>query len=253
MLRTLGAGLRAVIAAPLFVFYTIWQSARARLILAIDSKRGQDRTDQVARNWTKRFLRIPPITLTVEGLDNIEPGEQYIIVSNHLSNFDIPVTVQALSPLRTRFISKQEIAKVPLFGKAAEGVGVVMIDRAAIRSNHEELNAAIKQSLDNGNSILVFAEGTRSRTGEMQDFRRGAARIALATGVDILPIVINGTYQINPPGSPLVYPGEATVRVLPPISIEDYSAQDVPRLTDELRKLIGEHFDELRAAADHQS
>jgi 1-acyl-sn-glycerol-3-phosphate acyltransferase len=252
MLRTLGAGLRTFLAAPVFIIYTIIESAVARWILRTDKENALERTERLAQRWTRRFMSIPPISLSVEGLDNVEPGEQYIVVSNHLSNFDIPVTVRAM-PFRTRFIAKHEIGKVPLFGKAAEGVGVVMIDRDSVRSNHEALNQAIKQSLDDGNSILVFAEGTRSRTGEMQEFRRGAARIALATGMDILPIVVHGTFEVNPPGSPVVYPGEVTVRILPPISIDGYTAQDVRALTDEVRSTILQNFEEMAAAKQHQS
>jgi 1-acyl-sn-glycerol-3-phosphate acyltransferase len=252
MLRTLGAAVRSFVAAPLFILYTIVESARANHAARTDPEHAADRINEIAQRWTRRFLSIPPITLTVQGLENVEADEQYIVVSNHLSNFDIPVTVRALPP-RTRFISKQEIAKIPLFGDAAVNAGVVMIDREATRSNHQALNDAIKKNLGLGYSILVFAEGTRSRTGEMQEFRRGAARIALATGVDILPIVIHGTYEVNPPGSPVVYPGEVTVRILPPIAVEGMTTPDVPALTDKIRAQISANYDEMHSAAQHQS
>lgn len=253
MLRTLGAGLRTFLAAPAFVVYTLIESANVNRAAKRDPVTAPDRIDVIARRWTKRFIDIPPITLNVEGLENVDPNEQYIVVSNHLSNFDIPVTVRAL-PIRTRFISKQEISKFPLFGDAAVNAGVVMIDRKATRSNHAALNRAITESLGQGHSILVFAEGTRSRTGEMQEFRRGAARIALATGVDLLPIVIHGTYEVNPPGSPVVYPGDVTVRILPPISVEGMATSDVPALTKEVRRQIAENYaDMAAAAAPHQS
>lgn len=252
MLRTLGAAVRSFVAAPVFILYTILESARANRIARTDPEHAQDRIEEIAQRWTRRFMDIPPITLTVEGLENAERGEQYIVVSNHLSNFDIPITIQAM-PFRTRFISKQEIGRIPLFGKAARNTGVVMIDREATRSNHAALNEAIKESLGLGYSILVFAEGTRSRDGEMQEFRRGAARIALATGVDILPIVIHGTYEVNPPGFPVAYPGEVTVRILPPIPVEGMATQDVPALTDEVRRQISEAYEKLDAERQHQS
>jgi 1-acyl-sn-glycerol-3-phosphate acyltransferase len=252
MLRTLGAGLRTFLAAPAFVVYTLIESANVNRVAKRDPDDATDQIDVIARRWTKRFIDIPPITLNVEGLENVDPNEQYIVVSNHLSNFDIPVAVRAL-PIRARFISKQEISKFPLFGDAAVNAGVVMIDRKATRSSHAALNRAIAESLGLGHSILVFAEGTRSRTGEMQKFRRGAARIALATGVDILPIVIHGTYEVNPPGSPVVYPGEVTVRILPPIPVEGMTTPDVPALTDKIRAQISANYDEMHSAAQHQS
>lgn len=252
MLRTLGAGLRTFLAAPVFVVSTLIESANVNRVAKRNPDDATDRIDVIARRWTKRFIDIPPITLNVEGLENVDPNEQYIVVSNHLSNFDIPVAVRAL-PIRARFISKQEISKFPLFGDAAVNAGVVMIDRKATRSSHAALNRAIAESLGLGHSILVFAEGTRSRTGEMQEFRRGAARIALATGVDILPIVIHGTYEVNPPGSLVVYPGEVTVRILPPIPVEGMTTPDVPALTDKIRAQISANYDEMHSAAQHQS
>jgi 1-acyl-sn-glycerol-3-phosphate acyltransferase len=251
MLRKLSAALRSIVGAPFFIFYTMFASARANWHAKRHPENAQDYIEPIAQRWTEVFMMLPPITLTVEGKENVEPGKQYIVVSNHLSNFDIPVAVQAL-PFRTRFIAKQEIGRIPLFGKAARNTGVVMIDRRAARSTHEALNKAIADSIGLGFSILVFAEGTRTRTGELQEFHRGAARIALTTGLDILPIVIHGTHEVNPPGSPIVYPGAVTVRILPPISTDGMTSADVPALTDDVRSLISDTYDELRTAA-HQS
>jgi 1-acyl-sn-glycerol-3-phosphate acyltransferase len=249
MLRTAAAAVRTLVLAPLFFIYTLFVSAEANRI----ARRGEGGAaiDPIARRWAHRFIQVPPIDLTVEGLENIDLTEQYIMVSNHQSNLDIPVAVHAL-PLATRFISKQEVARIPIFGRAAQEAGVVMVNRESVRSGHEALNQAIGKSMDEGNSILIFAEGTRSRTGEIGTFRKGAARIALATGKDILPIVIHGTYALNPPGSPIIYPGEVTVRVLPPLSTDGMTTQQVPAVTDELRRQIAENYDEL-ADRQHQS
>jgi 1-acyl-sn-glycerol-3-phosphate acyltransferase len=245
MLRTLSAALRTAVMAPYFFFRTMVISAKANRVARKVSD--VDAINSLAEQWVREFNRVPPLRITVEGTENIDPDQVYIVVSNHLSNFDIPVAVEALKPLRVRFISKIEVSRVPVFGAAAVNAGVVMLDRGAARKNHDHLNQEVGKSLADGLSILVFAEGTRSRTGEMGDFRRGAVRLALAAGVDILPIVIQGTYEINPPGSPLIYPGAVTVRVLPPVSLNGMSSSDVPAVTDELRRVIGEHYDELAA------
>jgi 1-acyl-sn-glycerol-3-phosphate acyltransferase len=243
MLRTLRAALRTAAMAPYFFIRTMVISAKANRV----AREGKDvdAINALAEQWVHEFIRVPPLHITVEGLDNIDPDKVYIVVSNHLSNFDIPVAVEALKPLRVRFISKIEVSRIPIFGDAAINSGVVMLDREAARKNHDHLNQEVAKSLANGLSILVFAEGTRSRTGEMAEFHRGAARLALAAGVDILPIVIHGTYEVNPPGSPLIYPGRVTVRVLPPISLEGMTSADVRAVTEDLRRLVGEHYDEL--------
>ncbi len=243
MLRTLGAGLRTVLLAPAFLGYTMYISAKVNRLAK--QAPNHDAINEIAENWTKRFTEIPPITIAVEGTEHIDSDRQYIVVSNHQSNFDIPVAVQALDPLRTRFISKIEVSKIPIFGKAAINAGVVMLDREAARANHEHLNQEVAKSLAAGHSILLFAEGTRSRTGEMGKFRRGAARLALAAGVDILPVVIHGTRDVNPPGSLVIYPGEVTVRILPPVSMEGVTSQNVREVTDDLREQIVKHHAEM--------
>lgn len=250
MLRTLAAALRTAVMAPYFFIRTLWISAQANRVAR--KSRDVDAINALAEQWVHEFLRVAPLRITVEGMENVDTDKVYIVVSNHLSNFDIPVAVEALKPLRVRFISKIEVSKVPIFGAAAVNAGAVMLDREAARKNHDHLNQEVRKSLDDGLSILVFAEGTRSRTGEMGEFRRGAARLAMAAGVDLLPIVIHGTYEVNPPGSPLIYPGEATVRVLPPIATDNLTSADVRTVTTDLRRLIGEQYDEL-SEKQHQS
>jgi 1-acyl-sn-glycerol-3-phosphate acyltransferase len=249
MLRTFGAGVRTFVLTPLFFLYTMYESAKLNRLARRGA--GTDEIEAIAQTWSQRFLDVPPIELTVEGAENAEPGKRYIVVSNHLSNFDIPVTVRAM-PMPTRFLSKNEVSRIPLFGLAVQNAGVVMIDREATRSRHEALNEAVAKSIHKGYSILLFAEGTRSRTGEMGDFHRGAARIALTTGLDILPIVIFGTYDVNPPGSPVIYPGEVTVRILPPISLDGLAKSETKAITDDVRELISKNFEEM-SAAQHQS
>ncbi|GMQ85930.1 MAG: hypothetical protein BMS9Abin07_1500 [Acidimicrobiia bacterium] len=249
MLRTLRAALRTVVMTPLFLIHTMVVSARLNRVGKRD--RSSPEIEAIAQEWARRFIRIPPITLTVEGLEHVDPEARYIVVSNHRSNFDIPVVLRTM-PFPTRFISKQELAKIPIFGKAVVASGAVMIDRQTGRTTYESLNAAVIESFELGYSILLFAEGTRSRTGEMGKFHRGAARIAIATGTKILPIVIAGTFDVSPPGSVLIYPGEVTVRILPPVDVADATALDAASITDDLRSQIEANFEDMTVER-HQS
>ncbi len=250
MLRTLRAALRTVVLTPLFLIHTMRISAKVNRIGKRD--RSSPQIEAIAQEWARRFIQIPPIALTVEGVEHVDPGARYIVVSNHRSNFDIPVVVRAM-PFPTRFISKQEVSKIPIFGKAAVTAGVVMIDRQTARAGHQALNRLVVESFELGYSILLFAEGARSRTREMGRFHRGAARIAIATGTDILPIVIAGTFDVSPPGSALIYPGEVTVRILPPVDLTGATQQDVASITDDLRSQIGSAFEDMTAEQQHQS
>ena len=95
---------------------------------------------------------------------------------------------------------------------------------------------------------MVFAEGTRSRTGDMAAFRKGAARLAIDNGADLLPVVISGTFDINPPGSWFVYPGRVIVTILDPVDTTDSTFRDITPLTNELHDRMLATYEEIRNA-----
>jgi 1-acyl-sn-glycerol-3-phosphate acyltransferase len=243
MARTLVAALRTVILVPLFFFYTLGEAAYVMVV----GRRRPDapRVEATVQRWAARFLRIPPVTLTVEGVEHVDPARRYVVVSNHISNFDIPVLFRAI-PTPIRFLAKKELYKIPLLGPAMDVIGIVKIDRSSARSAHEAINDAARETYHRGYSLMVFAEGTRSRTGEMAEFRRGAVRIAIDNEADLLPVVVSGTFDINPPGSRLIHPGSVRVRILPPIASAEIPRNRVGSTTDGLRATMSAVYDELR-------
>ncbi|RPI24162.1 MAG: 1-acyl-sn-glycerol-3-phosphate acyltransferase, partial [Actinobacteria bacterium] len=156
------AAVRTVILVPLFFVYTLL--AALYLIVAGNIRRDAGHLDSVIRGWSRLFLGIPPIAYTVEGREHLDPSRQYVMVSNHLSNFDIPLLFLAAAPLRIRYLAKKELYKIPIIAQAMAVVGTVKIDRQAGMSAHEAINAGVADAEARGFSLLVFAEGTRSRT-----------------------------------------------------------------------------------------
>ncbi|MEN8113122.1 MAG: lysophospholipid acyltransferase family protein [Actinomycetota bacterium] len=246
MARTLTAAVRTIVLVPLFFLYTMVASLHVMWV----GKRHTDspKIEAIIQRWAAYFLRIPPLDMTVEGVEHVNPDRHYVVVSNHISNFDIPVLFNAI-PTPIRFLAKKEIYKIPLLGPAMNTAGIVKIDRSGGRSVHEAINAATTETYRRGYSLMVFAEGTRSRTGEMADFRRGAVRIAVENEADLLPVVIAGTFDINPPESPLIYPGRVHVRILPPVPSDGIAKNKVGSTTDSIREEMGRVYDELRSVA----
>ncbi len=243
MARTITAVLRTFILVPLFFLYTM---GRALQVWIIGRTGGNNaRIERIIQKWSALFLRIPPIDILVEGAERVDPDQHYVVVANHISNFDIPVLFRSI-PTPIRFLAKKELYKIPLLGPGMDAAGIVKVDRGGAKSAREAINTAARETYRRGYSLMVFAEGTRSRTGEMGDFHKGAARLAVDNGANLLPVVIEGTFNVNPPGSMLIYPGRVRVRILEPIDISEYTPRDITSLTRSLHDSMSEVYEEMR-------
>ena len=234
MIRTVLAGLRTLIAVPLFFIYTL---ILALLIIVSGAFRpASPLYDRVVKHWAAVFLKIPPVRVEVEGIEKINPQQRYVIASNHLSQFDIPLLFKVL-PLHGRFLSKKEVFKIPLVGRAMRTIGIIEIDRASGTSSRRAIVKGVKMAADRGYSLIVFPEGTRSTNSELLPFKKGAFRIAIDTGLPILPVVIEGTGSINRPGSKIFRPGTARVMICDPIETAGLTNKD--NLNDLVRTIEG--------------
>ncbi|MEA2023031.1 MAG: lysophospholipid acyltransferase family protein [Actinomycetota bacterium] len=243
MARTLSAAFRTIVLVPLFFVYTIFKAGY--VIWVGKRNRESPKIEQTIQTWARQFLRIPPVEIEVEGREHVDPDQRYVVVSNHISNFDIPVLFRSI-PTPIRFLAKKELYKIPLLGPGMDTAGIVKVDRGGARSTREAVNTAARETYRRGYSLMVFAEGTRSRTGEMADFHTGAVRIARDNEADLLPVVISGSFDINPPGSKLIYPGRARVRILPPVPSANIEPDQIRSVTDQMRKDMGEVYEDLR-------
>ena len=223
MIPTVLAGLRTFIAVPLFFVYTL---ILALVIIIYGALRpASPLYDRIVKHWSAVFLRIPPVHVEVEGIEKIDPQQRYMIASNHLSQFDIPLLFRVL-PLHGRFLSKKEVFKIPLVGRAMRTIGIIEIDRASGTSSRRAIVEGVKVAAERGYSLIVFPEGTRSTNGELLPFKKGAFRIAIDTGLPIVPVVIEGTETINRPGSKIFRPGTARVMICDPIETADLTNKD---------------------------
>ncbi len=147
--------------------------------------------DRRLDRWSRNIVRHARLQLDVHGRENLRPGETYLVMSNHQSHYDVPVLFQVLGP-NIRMITKQELFRVPIFGAALQAGGFIAIDRsnrhAAIRSLQQA-----KELLASGTHVWIAPEGTRSRTGELLPFKKGAFYLALEARLPILPVTLSGT------------------------------------------------------------
>lgn len=186
--------------------------------------------------WGRGCLVIAGLRLKVEGAENIPAHGPAIYVSNHQSNFDIPILYAGL-PIQFRWMAKQELFRVPLFGLAMKRSGYIPIDRSNPRKAMHSLNLAA-QKIKAGSSVIIFPEGTRSPNGQVQTFKKGALVIAAKAQVPIVPVAIQGSYAVQPKDRWRVMASPLTLTIFPAISAENLKVRDVEQLTLDLHDKI---------------
>jgi 1-acyl-sn-glycerol-3-phosphate acyltransferase len=195
----------------------------------------------IGRWWAKSILWISGIRVQVKGTENLDLSKPCVFMCNHQSNFDIPVLFSAL-PAQFRWIAKAELFKIPLFGRAMRGAGYISIERKDRRKAIQSLKEAADK-IRSGVSVMIFPEGTRSLDGNIGEFKKGGFFLAHDSGVQIIPIVLNGTWSIMSKDSLAIKPGNVTLSILPPVNVTDYSKTDKTRLIEDVRERMVKEFE----------
>jgi 1-acyl-sn-glycerol-3-phosphate acyltransferase len=172
----------------------------------------------------------------VEGRENIKPDTSYIVLTNHQSSYDIFLIYGWLG-IDIKWMMKKELARIPGLGFGSKKVGHIFLDRSNSRAALESLNEA-KRRLVNGISVVVFPEWTRSTTGKLGPFKRGAFKLATDLGLPILPVTIIGTNKILPVDSLNILPGKVKMVIHPEISISGFTEANIHDLMEKTRKQI---------------
>jgi 1-acyl-sn-glycerol-3-phosphate acyltransferase len=202
--------------------------------------------DRMVRGWARVVLWGGGVRLNVIGAENVDPSASYVVASNHQSSFDIMAHFLAL-PVPIRFLAKKELFGVPLLGWALKRLHMVPVDRSAGRTVYEEIEQNAAATIAEGKSIIVYPEGTRTRTGDLLPFRKGAFFIAVYTGLAILPTTIAGSHEAWLPRARIIRGGTITVAIGAPIPTHNLAVDDAPRLRDEARSVIESRLIELRS------
>ncbi len=178
-------------------------------------------------------LRAAGITFDVQGLEHIPTDMACIYMPNHVSNLDPPALMPYL-PGEPVVMLKRSLMRIPILGTAMRLARFIPVDRDGNRESAIHSAKVAAQVLQDGLSLLIFIEGTRSRTGRLLPFKRGPFHLAQSTGAHIVPIAIWGTETMMQKGSAAVTPGTAHIRFLPAIDPKDY-----PRRNDLLAAVRG--------------
>ncbi len=234
----------------LFFYLTFLPWTLLVLILALPiSLFGQNAVHNWGILWGRSALTLAGIRLRVKGSELIPQNQPAIYLANHQSNFDIPILYAGL-PLQFRWMAKQELFKIPLFGLSMARCGYIPIDRSDRRKSMQSIAAAAKRIQD-GASVIIFPEGTRSADGHLQEFKKGGFLIAVKAQVPVVPLVIKGSYQIQAKGERRIKSGQVELEFFPPISTEGLKNADIDELQRRVRQPIAQMLE--GATADEQN
>ncbi len=192
----------------------------------------------ISKVWATVLLRTAGVKVTVTGLEKLNLDGPKVVIANHQGNFDIPILLSVL-PLHARFLAKKELFSIPLMSWYMRSRGDIRIDRRGGKSAAQLMNDVTK-AVKEGDTVLIFPEGTRSRDGSVGAFKRGSVVLAMGSGAKIVPVAISGSYNIQPRGSLFINPCDVKVTVGAPVTVsydmEDYE-QSI-RISEELRANI---------------
>jgi 1-acyl-sn-glycerol-3-phosphate acyltransferase len=186
------------------------------------------------QQWGRAVVRASGAPVVPIGMDRIDWSAPHVLVANHISAYDI-VALASVLPVPFFFVGKKELNRVPLFGTAWRAAGHVSIDR----SNRNRAIASLKQAgarIRHGRGvIIVFPEGTRSRTGSLQAFKKGAFIMAADAALPLIPTMIIGSDRIQPRGTYRVHPGPIEIRFAEPVDAAEFGPERVDDLTEAVR------------------
>ena len=192
--------------------------------------------------WARFNSLITPMFVTVINRSNIRKNQSYVIAVNHQSLYDIFVLYGWL-PVDSRWVAKNEVRHIPILGYYCYKAGHIYIDRSDHKTAVDSINAA-KNKIVDGTSIVFFPEGTRSMTGDLIEFKKGAFKFALDVNLPILPVTITGTKDILPAGTIGLFPGRVRMIFHEPIQVAGYSDDTLKDLMTLVKQAIQSGLDE---------
>ena len=180
----------------------------------------------------------------VEGIENLDPKGTYVMVLNHNSMVDI-LSIYNL-PLVFKWVSKKEVYRIPIVGRLLLAHGDIVINRASTKEAMQLVHTRGKEWLAKGASVAIFPEGTRSKDGEIHNFKAGAFILAKDAEVPILPIVLEGTDRVARKGFFMNWSNRITIKILPPVSKQDVVERPIKEVMAEVHDSMVNALAEIR-------
>ena len=191
--------------------------------------------DEQVRSWITPMVEMAGVEFVVKGQEKIPLGEPVIYTPNHAGAFDIPAVILT-TPAMPMFMAKKELLKLPMINKWMDVVDCVFVDRNNKNTARSSLQDAIDK-VKTGRSLVIFPEGTRSKDGNLGEFRGGAMKVAMETGATVVPVLIEGSRE-RLEATSNVTGGKVYVTFLDPIKTAGLTKDDFLKMPSEIRDLL---------------
>jgi 1-acyl-sn-glycerol-3-phosphate acyltransferase len=232
-----------LIQTPVLTLATVFCGSLALLVSLLDkSGRAQHR---IAQAWARACVWISGSHVIVRGAERLRRHPVAVYASNHTSYMDTPVVFASL-PFQFRILAKKELWPIAFIGWYLNRSGQIPIDTRNTHATLSSLGSGVK-ALRAGMPLFVFPEGGRTQTGELQPFLSGAAYLAIRAQAPLVPIALQGVYDLLPIHTHHFYPGELTLSVGEPIETKGMTVRQTEELTARLRAAIAEMLEPERA------
>jgi 1-acyl-sn-glycerol-3-phosphate acyltransferase len=191
--------------------------------------------------WARSLIALNPFwRFQIQGAHYLKDDQSYVLVANHASLIDILCLFLLGHPFK--WLAKKSLFRIPLFGWAMSVMRYIPLERGQYGSIRQSYGEALEW-LRRGVSVVIFPEGTRSRTGEMGRFKSGAFRLAIESGRPVVPVVLAGTRGVISKGSlGFGEAGTAAMSVLPPLPTQGLTLEDEETLRKKVEALIQEEL-----------
>jgi 1-acyl-sn-glycerol-3-phosphate acyltransferase len=237
--------IHSAIAIPLIGLYTMVMATLSLLGSFVDpAGRWQH---WCAKTWSRMIIGTTGVRVRVHGADYIRANTSYVFLSSHQSYMDIPAMLGYL-PAQLRIAAKKEVFRIPFLGWHLRRAGHISIDRGSRVDAVARLRQAV-QGIRDGICAFIFPEGTRSRDGALQPFKKGGFKLAMDAGVPIIPVTILGSRQVLPRDSVILRAGVIDMWVDKPIATSEIGDENLVGLMRAVRQAMLRHFEPIARSA----
>lgn len=224
-----------ILSVPVFIVLYSYTGIIVLLILFFASLNIKKPVKVLIRFWAKSSFLFMLKRLQVDGRHHIEKDRKYILVANHASLFDI-LAIMAFYP-NVSFFGKEYLTKIPVFGKVLRVIDFVPMRTSDLRNTREMLDQLMQKS--ENYTVAIFPEGTRTRDGELNRFRKGFVHLVRATNHEILPVTLKGFFYFKPPNRFYInFLTRLKVVIHPPISNEILSEKRDDEILETVKGVI---------------
>lgn len=199
---------------------------------------------KVVNGWANHILKVIGVSVKIKGIENL-PKRNCLIVSNHQSNADFLILMAKLDK-QMGFIAKKEILKLHIVGTWMKAINCVFIDREDIRESLKAINKGI-DNLEKGYSMVIFPEGTRSKSHELGEFKKGSMKMATKTNVPLVPIALDNTFKVFEEENGKLKSADVTMSILEPINVSELTKEEKMDLAEIVKQRIKKELNNLNS------